>query len=140
MSEDLKSIAIGDATKLAVAIDEAPKNDAPKSGAPKNDEAKSGVTTIRLKVPEGALVSRQITGKHWRRLERMLYDGEVHLDSLCEICSRFMVDENDKPIPPKEANRLLDELTLEQQQLLLQKLFDSLGASSAPKGTGNGSS
>lgn len=105
------------------------------SEAPQKDK-----TTIRLKIPDGVFVSQQITGKHWRRLERMLYDNEIHLDSLCEICSKFMVDENDKPINSKEANRILDEMTLEQQQLLIQKLFESLGASAAPKASGNGSS
>ena len=67
----------------------------------------------------------------------MAQDGEVKLYKLRPLLARFVVDENDKPMPHPAAMKLLGEIPLTQWGDVVNQFASALKGSTVPNTSGN---
>jgi hypothetical protein len=83
---------------------------------------------------------KSVKTKDWRVLERMQAGAAPNIDALANIAARFMVDDQNEPLTPEDANAILDELELGEWTKVSTNLFTALSAFAVPKENGKPSS
>ena len=88
------------------------------------------------------LINREKIGLTWEEYEtiELAQEGDVKMRRLRPVVARFMVDENNQPLPHTQALAILGKLPMDEVKDVFEQFANAMRESAIPNGSGRQSS